>query len=140
MHEGGNSIFFSASKMGLVGYPHTWKTILHLIQYLVIFCPLKFLFDFYHRLTACYKSLFGVFYSDPNSKANLVEVRKILWNRYFRVGVWNSWAQTDTLHTHGGWVDAEDFIWRQENVFLHHIDRDGVTFLKTKKGTVENIR
>ena len=113
-------------------FPHTWSTVARLVVYIFVFSPSKQIFNKFQRWI---KLLRGISGTQKTSGERLVEWRQILWQLPLRPTLALEHVAETALHVGGGFVDAEEFIWKMENVFLHHVDWDSVTFIKTKTGT-----
>ena len=66
----------------------------------------------------------------------MTPVYKVLWRMNLRPMITYESVAAESIHWRrfGSFVNAADYIWNGENVFLHHIDDREVIFLKTKKG------
>ena len=123
-------------------YVYSRQTVLKVTTFLLVFLPLKLLLVWGRKLSKFISgSIFGDSKDANNNKNNsnvnkdeLVNVRRIWWSCNPRPLLLCTHINDVSIDVDGGVVKAAEFVWRTRNVFLHHVDEDGISFVRMKEG------
>ena len=62
------------------------------------------------------------------------ETRRIVFECFLRASLSETVVEDRTFHVGSESVTAEKYVWKRENVFIHHVSSEGVTFVRTGPG------
>ena len=116
--------------------PHSRQTFLKLLGYLLVFVPLKILFEIFGRVYDLVLALFWFCADQVTSHVNgeTVQIRKILWRCVLRPVVLQHGVAEESLHLGWGRTRVWNYILERDDVFLHFMDEKRVIFVRLEEG------